>query len=344
MSMPKHRRYIPLVCIVLALATHAPLAQERNAQAVPFGGGKTDKFDRALDAHLSKESADHQFSGVVLVAKQGVPVFRKAYGFADRANKRPNTVRTRFNLGSLNKSFTRAAIDQLVLQGRLARTDTLGSVLPDYPQAVSHPATVEQLLNMTAGLNDLFGPEFHATPKDRFRSNADFYSFVSTLPPAFPPGTRFQHCNGCYIALGAMIERITQMPYEQYVTEHIFKPAGMTSTGSLQTDAIERNIAIGYTTVGSDALRSNVYLHGASGSAAGGGYSTVDDLLAFVNASRDGRLPFLPPGAQLIGGNAGVSTAIQTDPTWTVIVVANLDPPIAADTATMILAGLTKSQ
>jgi CubicO group peptidase (beta-lactamase class C family) len=141
-----------------------------------------------------------------------------------------------------------------------------------------------------------------------------------------------------------MIERITQMPYEQYVTEHIFKPAGMTSTGSLQTDAIERNIAIGYTTVGSDALRSNVYLHGASGSAAGGGYSTVDDLLAFVNASRDGRLPFLPPGAQLIGGNAGVSTAIQTDPTWTVIVVANLDPPIAADTATMILAGLTKSQ
>src|SRR5688572_23931782 len=99
MSMPKHRRYIPLVCIVLAFATHAPLAHERNAQAGPFGGSKTDKFDRALDVHLSKESAAHRFSGVVLVAKQGVPVFRQAYGFADRANKRPNTVQTRFNLG-----------------------------------------------------------------------------------------------------------------------------------------------------------------------------------------------------------------------------------------------------
>jgi hypothetical protein len=63
-------------------------------------------------------------------------------GFADRANKRPNNVRTRFNLGSLGTILIRAAIDQLVISGRLSPISTLGSVLPDYPNAISHPATV----------------------------------------------------------------------------------------------------------------------------------------------------------------------------------------------------------
>jgi CubicO group peptidase (beta-lactamase class C family) len=351
--MPKHRRCIPFACIVLAFIARTPLAaesigasslaQQRDSSGSLKLDGRPDKLERRLDAYLSQQSREDRFSGVVLVARNGVPLFRKAYGFADRANRRPNTVTTRFNLGSLNKMFTRSAIDQLVMQGRLSHTDTLGAILPDFPEPISHPATVMQLLNMTAGLTDLHGPEFTQQPKDRFRSNADFYAFASTLPPLFPPGTRMQHCNGCYIALGAMIERITQRSYEDYMSEHVFGPAGMSHTASLQADDIERNLAIGYTKATGE-LRSNVFLHGAAGSAAGGGYSTADDLLSFLNASRNGRLPSIPPVVRATGDNLGVSTAIQTDDTWTVIVLANMDPPAAPMLAATILDGLTQSR
>ena len=180
---------------------------------IPITAGMTSgELGRALDGYLSSLAAADTFSGVALVAKDNAAVFEKAYGFADRANKRPNSTSTRFNIGSINKSFTRMAIDQLVGEGKLKYTDTLGAVIPDYPQATSRPATVAQLLNHTAGLADFFGPEFSAAAKDRFRSNADYFRFVASLPPLFAPGARNRYCNGCYIALGAIIERVAGGP------------------------------------------------------------------------------------------------------------------------------------
>ena len=140
-----------------------------------------------------------------------------AYGLANREKQIPNTVRTRFNIGSINKEFTQTAIRQLVRDGKLSLTDTLGKFFPNYPQATSRAATVEQLLTHRGGLADFFGPEFNQAAKDRFASNADYFTFVSSLPPSFAPGERNQYCNGCYIALGAIIEKVSGMPYEKYV-------------------------------------------------------------------------------------------------------------------------------
>jgi CubicO group peptidase (beta-lactamase class C family) len=316
-----------------------PPPQQRNFEgSIPIHARmQGHELNRVLDAYLAKETAEDRFSGVVLVARNHKPIFRKAYGYADRANKRPINLQTRFNLGSLNKTFTAEAIAQLVSQGKLAYTDTIGRILPDYPQTASHSATVEQLLNMTAGLTDLFGPEFSQTAKDRFRSNADFYDFASELPPLFPPGERRQHCNGCFIVLGEMIERISQKPYEQYVTENLFIPARMTNTASLQADAIESNLAIGYTRgPDDDELRMNTYLHAAAGSAAGGGFSTADDLLSFLNADA-----MRGKGMGVKGGMAGVSNFIQTDEEWIVIVLTNLDPPAGERVAMLIYNALT---
>jgi D-alanyl-D-alanine carboxypeptidase len=349
MSILSHRLCAPFLCIVLVLAAGAlpaqqprrmgPPPEKRNFESsIPINAKmQSHELSRVLDAYLAKQAADDQFSGVVLVARNYKPIFRKAYGFADRANKRPINLQTRFNLGSLNKSFTGVAIAQLVSQGKLAYTDTLGAILPDYPQTASHSATVEQLLNMTAGLTDLFGPEFYEAPKDRFRTNADFYDFASKLPPLFPPGERMQHCNGCYIVLGEMIERITQVPYEQYVSENIFSPAHMTNTASLQADAIESNLAVGYTKrPDGSALRMNTFLHGAGGSAAGGGFSTADDLLSFLNTDA-----MKGKGMAINGSNAGVSNAIQAGREWIVIVLTNLDPPAGDRVASMIYDALT---
>jgi CubicO group peptidase (beta-lactamase class C family) len=207
---------------------------------------------------------------------------------------------------------------------------------------------VQQLLNHTAGLADFFGPEFSQTSKDRFRSNADYFALVSSRPPLFAPGTRRQYCNGCYIALGAIVERVSGMPYEQYVETHIFEPAGMRSTGYPRTDAIEPDIATGYTRRAGEEegeLRSNVFAHGAAGSAAGGGYSTAGDLLAFVKAVRAGRFPEAASGAMGIAGGApGVSAGLESDDTWTVIVLSNLDPPTGERTAASIMEALNGSR
>jgi CubicO group peptidase (beta-lactamase class C family) len=295
----------------------------------PVNGRMTnDELGRALDGYLSKLAADDVFSGVALVAKNGEAVFQKAYGFADRANRISNTMQTRFNVGSINKTFTQLAIGQLVNEGKISYTDTIGKIIPDYAQPATRSATVEQLLTHKAGVADFFGPAFTAMPKDRFRSNADYFKLVSGLAPLFAPGARSQYCNGCYIVLGAIVERAAGMPYERYVAERIFAPADMSNTGYPQIDGIEPRLAIGYTRRGADStLRSNVYLHGAAGSAAGGGYSTAGDLLAFVNARRTGKLPKDEGGIGIAGGAPGISAVVEGGRVWTVIVLTNLDPP-----------------
>ena len=98
--------------------------------------------------------------------------------------------------------FTRTAIAQLIGQNKLALTDTVGKLLPDYPNEQTRAATVEQLLTMRGGIADFFGPAFDAAPKSQFTSNADYFRLVANQPPLFAPGAREQYCNGCYIVLG----------------------------------------------------------------------------------------------------------------------------------------------
>jgi D-alanyl-D-alanine carboxypeptidase len=290
----------------------------------------SDAIDSSLDGYFSKLAAAEVFSGVALVARNGVPVFFKAYGMADREKKIANTLRTRFNIGSINKEFTQTAIRQLVKAGKLSLTDTLGKFYPDYPQAASRAATVEQLMTHRGGLADFFGPQFDQAPKDRFASNVDYFRFVSSLPPNFAPGERNQYCNGCYIALGAIVEKASGMPYEKYVAENVFGRAEMTSTGYPRSDRPTPDIAIGYTRRGGDgSLRSNVAMHGLTGSAAGGGYSTALDLLTYAKAVRAGRFPGEDPEMGIAGGAPGTNAILESRGEWTVIVLTNFDPPIA---------------
>lgn len=307
--------------------------QQPSVEPPPVNGRMpNDQLAHVLDTYFGKLVAAEAFSGNVQVAKEGKPIYQGSFGFADRANKIPNDSAMRFNIGSISKTFTQTAIQQLVARGKVSLTDTVGKLLSDYPQEITRGATVDQLLHHSAGVADFFGEQFSSTAKDRFRSNADYYKFVSSLKPLFAPGARRQYCNGCYIVLGAIIERVSGISYEQYVQENIFKPAGMTQTGWLEADGLNRNVAIGYTQQTKDKrLRSNVLMHGASGSAAGGGYSTTADLLSYATALRQGRIPDVAPAKDLgIGGGApGINAVLEQNGPWTVIVLSNLDPPAA---------------
>jgi CubicO group peptidase (beta-lactamase class C family) len=321
-----------------------PGADAGGAPPPPIDRSMTSaEIDRRLDGYFTRLAADEAFSGVALVARNGVPVFFKAYGLADREKQIANTIRTRFNLGSINKAFTQVAVHQLVAAGKLLYTDSLGKFFPDYPQAASRAATVEQLLGHRAGLSDFFGPEFNRAPKSQFASNADYFRFVGSQPPAFAPGASEQYCNGCYIALGAIVERVSGMPYEKYVAEQVFARAEMTSTGYPRSDRPEPDIAQGYTRRGGDgSLQNNLALHGVTGSAAGGGYSTALDLLTYVKAVKAGRFPNANPEMGIAGGAPGINAIIEARGEWTVIVLANLDPPAAGQVGIAIADALDK--
>ena len=344
-AMTCNARSLHMAIVLLLFVTTPLLAQMR-------GGGPPAPVDRSmtsadiesrLDGYFTKLTADDAFSGVALVARNGVPVFFKAYGLADREKKIPNNIRTRFNLGSINKAFTQVAIRQLVAAGKLAMSDTLGKFFPDYPQTISRSATVEQLLTMRGGLADFFGEAFNRAPKSQFASNADYFKFVSSQPPLFSPGERNQYCNGCYIALGAIVEKVSGMPYEEYVAEHVFARAEMTTTGYPRSDRPSPDIAQGYTRRGGDSVwRHNLDLHGVAGSAAGGGYSTALDLLAYVKAVRAGKFPGANPDIGIGGGAPGISAIIEARGEWVVIVLANVDPPAASQPGMAIADALDK--
>ncbi len=311
----------------------------------------------AADELLGRLAASGEFSGVALIAKNGKPFFHKAYGMADRAFAVANRPDTKFNLGSINKTFTQTAIAQLAEKGRLSLTDTIRKHLPDYPLAAADRITIQQLVTMSSGLGDFFGEKFDATPKSRIRTLADYFRLFATDPLLFEPGTSRRYSNAGYVVLGLVIEKVTGKTYYDYVRENIYGPAGMASSDSFMQDAIVPKRAVGYTSEDASGKplpepRVNVYELPARGSSAGGGYSTAEDMLRFDMAMRGGRLlspawtawyysdlsaaPAGAPGALhggkgVAGGTAGVNAVLEMDldTGYTVVVLSNLDPPSA---------------
>ena len=288
---------------------------------------------KALDGYLSGLATEDRFAGVVLLAREGVVVFERAYGLADRAHNVANSTVTRFNLASVNKQFTIAALDLLMADGKLKAGDTVGALLPDYPNPQGRKATVEQLLGHRGGISDFFGDDFAAASPGRFRSNADYFNFVAPRPVYFEPGAQQRYCNGCYIVLGEIVSKLAGMPYERFVAEKIFAPRGMKSSGWLQSDEPAANVAMGYTRrlPGREGtLAANLLLRGASGSAAGGGYSTARDLFAFFKDGPTGKAESGPVAIGIGGGAPGSNALVESQGGWMAIVLSNLDPPSAS--------------
>lgn len=325
---------------------------------------------QTIEKYLNDLAAADEFSGTVIVARQGNPIWQRAYGLASKEYNVPNRIDTKFNLGSINKLFTQIAIGQLIEQGKLSLDDKLGKYLPNYPNRDAvEKVTIRHLLSMTSGIGDFFGPKYDATPKNKLRSIKDYLPLFAAEPLAFAPGTQNQYSNGGYIVLGAIIEQVTGQDYYEYVREHICKPAGLTDTDWYEADQLTPNLASGYTREGPTGQRggprrNNIYTRPAKGSPAGGGYSTAGDMLKLAQAleSQKLRVPEFrqagmavspsvtaqPPkafsGLGIAGGSLGLNALFEVNPDsgYTVIVMSNYDPPSAVKVGQQIRAWLAK--
>jgi D-alanyl-D-alanine carboxypeptidase len=317
----------------------------------------------ALRTKLEKEASTDKFAGAMLLAKDGKPIFTGAYGMADREKKIPNTLNTKFRIGSMNKMFTAVSILQLVQAGKISPSDSVGKYLTDYPNKdIATKVTIQHLLTHTGGTGDFFGPQFEAHRLE-LKTLQDYLKLYGERAPEFEPGSRWEYSNYGFLMLGVIVERVSGESYYDYVSENIYKPAGMTSTGSWPEDQIVPDRSVGYTQFGGEALRPNTDTLPYRGTSAGGGYCTVEDFLRFANALTNHKLlnaqntdllttgkvdtprgdkyafGFMDNGGGTPsrhfghgGGAPGMNGELQIFPQsgYVIVVLSNLDPPAAS--------------
>jgi CubicO group peptidase (beta-lactamase class C family) len=333
---------------------------------MPQGVDRQEFSDR-LDRYLAGLTQQGRFSGSVLVAREGEPLFERAYGLANRDAGVPNRPDTMFDLGSITKVFTKTAVGQLLRDGKLALDDTVLDHIPDYPnREAGGKMTVAHLVDHSSGLGDIFN-ERYLEMRPSLLAPRDFFPLFAGDDLSFEPGEGMQYSNAGYVLLGAIVEAASGQSYYDYIRDNIFEPAGMTRSGFVPRDGSDDGVAVGYSQndSGDDEgeLRSCTDQLPVRGCPAGSSASSAGDLLKFSRALHGGRLlgpdwtpwvysgrapgstnpdsppPQAPGGSNLaIGGGApGVNTALERGGGWTVIVLANLDPPVAQDVARQVL-------
>jgi D-alanyl-D-alanine carboxypeptidase len=166
----------------------------------------------------------------------------------------------------------------------------VGKYLTDYPNKdVATKVTIQHLLTHTGGTGDFFGPEFD-THRKELRTLQDYVKLYGTRAPEYEPGTRWEYSNYGFLLLGLVVEHASGKNYYDYVNENVYRPAGMSASGSLTEDEEVVGRSIGYTRMGGGALRPNTDTLPYRGTSAGGGYSTVGDLVRFANALKTDKL------------------------------------------------------
>lgn len=258
-----------------------------HAQGVPI---RTDKEIAAWAAEYMENAVRFdQFSGSVLIARNGKPIFEMSYGTANMELNVPNRTDTKFRIGSISKQFTAAAIMKLQEQGKLSIHDPICNYLAGCPDAWK-AISVKHLLNHTSGLVNFTSlPEasgvFLITP----HSHSEVVNIFRNKALESQPGEKYNYNNSGYYLLGMIIEKISGTTYAEFLRENIFNPLGMSDTGFDDQKTIVHNRASGYS-LGPDMIFYNTaYTSMDILFSMGGLYSTVEDLLRWEQSFSTGR-------------------------------------------------------
>lgn len=182
---------------------------------------------------------DSDFNGTLLVAHKGDILVNKGFGKSNIEADIDNTSSTIFDIGSITKQFTGAAILKLEMQQKLKITDTISNYFSNVPNDKSD-ITIHHLLTHSAGLPPAIGDDYEELSDEEFVKRAFDQELLHDV------GEKYEYSNVGYSLLALIIERVSNMTYEAYLNRHLFKPAGMDNTGYVLPKWNEKNIAVGY--------------------------------------------------------------------------------------------------
>ena len=280
--------FSPIVAILAALAMTGLAPAPVRAQA-------DNRFQEQAHALVKEYVQDGLFAGTVLVARDGKPVFRQAYGMANREWTIPNGVDTRYRIGSITKQFTAAAILQLADENKLGLDEPIKNYLQGLPASWG-PASIRQLLTHTSGIPSYtMAEDFHAKVEPVKHSPQELIDLVKDLPLNYEHGTTFSYNNSGYLLLGRIIETVSGMRYPDYLEQKLLKPLKLRNSGYDDGRIVVRRLAQDYTDGMDDVLKGRLF-NMSNAYAAGAMYSTVDDLLAWQQMLVKGKV--LGPASQ----------------------------------------------
>jgi CubicO group peptidase (beta-lactamase class C family) len=227
------------------------------------------------------------FMGTVLIVKGNTVILDKAYGSADLEWNIPNTIDTKFRIGSITKQFTAAAVLLLEERGKLKTTDPIRKYLPDLPAAWDK-ITIFNLLTHSSGIYN-----YTSLPAAEWMRESPTHEQVidkiKDKPLDFTPGEKYSYSNTGYFVLGMLIEKLSGQTYAQFLQDNIFTPLGMKDSGYDTESAIIPRRAQGYQRRNGELLNDQ-FLDMTTPFAAGGLYSTTHDLLAWQKALFAGKV------------------------------------------------------
>ena len=287
--------FLILILLITACIENAdPHLEETTISEID----STDYFDSiyrplayTLDTFFLNRHQNSQFYGNVLFAEKGRVIFMNRYGYANLKHKDTLSLDHTFQLASASKPFTAIAILQLYEKGLLNLYDTVSVYIPNFPYS---GIDIHQLLCHRSGLSQYThfcdAPDSIWPDKKKTIRNEDIIDIISKIKPLpnYPPNKKYYYCNTNYILLAQIIEKVAGTSYQEYIKQHIFKPAGMESTIIFNRDNHDELVkpAIGYNALFQPTI--NIYLNGSVGDK--GIYSNLHDMYAFDKALHNNKL------------------------------------------------------
>ncbi len=270
------RRSLSVIPVALLFACSITLGQPtiQDASNDEHLAAKSQRINELLDLYHD----NGQFQGTAIVAVDGDVIFRKSFGLANIEWDIPNTPDTKFHIASHGKQFTAAIILQLAEENLLDLRAPLSRYIPEFRKDIADRITIHHLLTHTSGMARV-APEWEESNyRDPFTLD-DAIRLANKLELEFEPGARSSYSNLGFNLLGAIVQNVTNQPYEQVLHERILRPLGMHDTGLVKRGPILKHHASNYNRLLWGEFVNAPYQDESFAVGAGGLYSTVDDML-----------------------------------------------------------------
>ncbi|MBE7680994.1 serine hydrolase [Paenibacillus sp. P13VS] len=276
------------MAFVLSLSLWAPAVHAETSSPQVNEKGQTkaltsESAEAFLDMFFDSAEAKAQYVGAsVVVVKDGKVLAEKGYGYANQESETPvDPKSTAFRVASVSKTFTAAAVMQLVEQGKVDLQADFQTYVKglEFDNPFDKPVTVENLLTHTTGfeIRDPQQEDIHAD-FDKTVSMEDYAQ--QHMPPVVrEPGSAYMYDNFSFLLLGMIVENVSGEPFETYMQQHIFKPLGMDNSSFVLNDKFKNQLATGY-----DAVHNPLDLYTLSPTPMpqGGMLSTAEDIGNFM--------------------------------------------------------------